>query len=90
MLEVLERMGDVDAAIAELAAEFEVDDEVIRQDLARLCSDLETEGTHRDPSRLRAARLGRRPGGAPVKAMRTARLTRRMARRGRLSPLTGI
>jgi Coenzyme PQQ synthesis protein D (PqqD) len=44
MLEVLERVGDVEAVILELATEFEVDAEVIRQDLAGLCSDLEQKG----------------------------------------------
>ncbi len=44
MLEVLDRSADVEAAIVELAAEFDMPSDVIREDLLGLCSDLEKKG----------------------------------------------
>jgi hypothetical protein len=44
MLEVLDRVSDLNVAIAELAAEFNVEKEVIRTDLLRLCDDLQSKG----------------------------------------------
>ena len=44
MLERLDRIGDVETAIPQLAAEFDVADDVIRKDLLGLCADLEKKG----------------------------------------------
>jgi hypothetical protein len=44
MLEVLERVGDCDDAVGQLATEFNVPAEQLRQDLAEFCEDLAQRG----------------------------------------------
>lgn len=44
MLEVLDRVGDLDTAIPVLAEEFEISTDTLRSDLLGLCEDLEQKG----------------------------------------------